>query len=66
MIAANSVLIELLRLIGMVWTEAEKEKGERGAPKVYSDRTMFKVYIVSLLKQLWQSRSLCRYLKGTA
>jgi hypothetical protein len=58
-------LIQLLALIDMVWIEGEPIQGVHGAPKVYSERTMFKVYVVSLLKQLWQRRALWRYLSGT-
>ena len=62
MITADHPLIQLLALIDMVWREAEPGKVKRGAPKVYSEKTMFKVYIVSLLKQLWAHRSVWRYL----
>ncbi len=65
MIAGEQVLIELLALIDWVWVDAEREALKRGAPKVYSERTMFKVYVVSLLKQLWKRRSLWRYLSNT-
>jgi len=64
MITADHPLIQLLALIDMVWIEAEGEEIKRGAPKVYSEQTMFKVYIVSLLKKLWQRRSLWRFLQG--
>ncbi len=36
----------------MVWIEAEPGKKQRGSPKVYSEKALFKVYVVSLLKQL--------------
>jgi len=50
-------LIQLLALIDLVWVESEI-----GTPKVYSEQTMFKIYVVSVLKQLWSRRSLWRYL----
>jgi hypothetical protein len=64
MITVDHPLIQLLALIDMVWIEAEADKVKRGAPKVYSERTIFKVYVVSLLKQLWAHRSLWRYLSS--
>jgi len=65
MITAEQLLIELLGLIEMVWVNAEQHELKRGAPKLYSEQTMFKVYVVSVLKQLWKRRSLWRYLSGT-
>jgi Transposase DDE domain len=65
MIRADHPLIQLLALIDRVWVEAERDELKRGAPKLYSEKTMFKVYVVSLLKKLWQRRSLWRYLSGT-
>jgi hypothetical protein len=62
MITADHPLIQLLALIDMVWIEAEARTVKRGAPKHYSEKTLFKVYLVSLLKQLWAHRSLGRYL----
>jgi hypothetical protein len=50
-------VIQLLALIDLVWVETTL-----GTPKVYSEQTMFKVYVVSVLKQLWSRRSLWRYL----
>src|SRR5260221_2726254 len=64
MITADHPLIQLLALIDMVLIETEKAELRRGAPKYYSEKTMFKVYVVSLLKKLWQRRSLWRFLKG--
>ena len=66
MITADQLLIELLALIDLVWVEAERSELKRGAPKWYSEQTMFKVYVVSVLKQLWRRRSLWRYLSGTS
>jgi hypothetical protein len=43
MITADHALIQWLALIDMVWVEAERDKLKRGAPKVYSEQTMFKV-----------------------
>ena len=59
MITVDHPLIQLLALIDMVWQD-------NGASKlyVYSEQTMFKVYVVSLLKQLWSRRSLWRYLRA--
>ena len=64
MITADHPLIELLALIDVVWIEAEGGQVKRGGPKFYSEKTMFKVYVVSLLKQLWAHRSLWRYLSS--
>jgi hypothetical protein len=64
MITADHPLIQLLALIDMVWIEAEPEQVKRGGPKFYGEKTMFKVYVVSLLKQLWAHRSLWRYLSS--
>jgi hypothetical protein len=60
MITAAHPLIQLLALIDMVWIEAEGGQLKRGGPKFYSERTMFKVYLVSVLKQLWAHRSVWR------
>ena len=57
MITHEHPLIQLLALIDLVWVESEI-----GTPKVYSEQTMFKIYVVSVLKQLWSRRSLWRYL----
>lgn len=65
MITADHPLIQLLALIDMVWVETEPPGLKRGAPKLYSEKVMFKVYVVSLLKKLWARRSLWRYLAGT-
>ena len=64
MITADHPLIELLALIDMVWMEAEGGKARRGVMKFYSEKALFKVYVVSLLKQLWARRSLWRYLSS--
>jgi Transposase DDE domain len=64
MITVDHPLIQLLALIEMVWIEAEPGQVKRGGPKVYSEKTRFKVYLVSLLKQLWAHRSLWRYLSS--
>ena len=64
MITVDHPLIQLLALIDMVWIEAEASQLKRGAPKFYSEKTMFKVYVVSLLKQLWAHRSVWRYLSS--
>ncbi len=63
MITADHPLIQLLALIDMVWVDAEPGQG-KGGPKFYSEKTMFKVYLVSLLKQLWAHRSVWRYLSS--
>lgn len=62
MITADHPLIHLLALIDLVWIEVEPDQVKRGGPKLYSEKTLFKVYLVSLLKQLWAHRSLWRYL----
>lgn len=64
MITAEHPLIHLLALIDLVWIDTEPGQVKRGGPKFYSEKTMFKVYVVSLLKQLWAHRSLWRYLSS--
>lgn len=59
MITAEHPLLQLLALIDMVWQESGASSG-----KVYSKQVMFKVYVVSLVKQLWSRRSVWRYLSG--
>lgn len=61
MITADHPLIQLLALIDMVWIDAEPGQGQRGGPKFYSEKTMFKGYGVRLLKRWWAHRSLWRY-----
>lgn len=61
MVSENHPLIQLLHLVDLVWSEANFQQ-PRGAPKTYSDKVMFKVYLVSLLKKLWERRALWRYL----
>ena len=58
------LLIHLLLLIEMMWAEADAPERGRGVPKTYNEKTMFKVYLVSLVKQLWERRGLWRYLKA--
>lgn len=62
MITKDDRLIQLLAVIDMVWVDGERLTVQRGAPKYYSEQTMFKVYVVSVLKRLWERRSLWRYL----
>jgi hypothetical protein len=64
MITAAHPLIQLLALIDLVWTEAEPGQVKRGGPKFYDEKTIFKVYVVRVLKQLWAHRSLWRYLSS--
>lgn len=64
MITADHPLIQLLALIDLVWVDAAAGQVKRGGPKFYSERAMFKVYVVSVLKQLWAHRSLWRYLSS--
>jgi hypothetical protein len=64
MITVDHPLIQLLALIDMVWVDAEPGQVKRGGPKYYSEKTLFKVYVVSLLKQLWAHRSVWRYLSS--
>jgi len=65
MIPSDQPLLQLLALIDEVWIEPETEQRKQGTPKIYSEKTMFKVYVVSLLKQLWARRSVWRYLTAT-
>jgi hypothetical protein len=60
MITTEYVLIELLALVDTVW----QERGPSSL-REYSEQTMFKVYLVSLVKKLWSRRSMWRYLTGT-
>jgi hypothetical protein len=64
MVSPDHPLIQLLALIDRVWAEPEARRQGRGAPKRYSEKVMFKVCVVSLLKTLWERRSLWRYLKA--
>src|SRR5260221_12325380 len=62
MITADHPLLQLLSVIDMVWIDAEPGQVKRGGPKFYSEKTLFKGYVVSLLKQVWAHRSVWRYL----
>lgn len=64
MVSPDHPLIQLLALIEMVWAEPEAGPRGRGTPKTYSEKVMFKVYVVSLLKTLRERRSLWRFLKA--
>lgn len=64
MVSLDHPLIQLLTLIDLVWVELDEPARGRGAPKLYSEKVMFKLYVVSLLKQLWKRRGLWRYLKA--
>lgn len=66
MITIAHPLIQLLAVIDMVWVERERVGLKRGAPPKYSEKTLFKVYVVSLLKNLWARRSLWRYLSSVS
>ena len=59
MITTEQPLLQLLGLVDVVWQDS--------GPQVttYSEQSMFKVYVVSLVKQLWSRRSVWRYLTGT-
>jgi len=63
MLSEKHPLIQLLQLVDLVWAE-EEVKRKAGAPKVYPAKAMFKVYLVSLMKKLWERRSLWRYLEA--
>lgn len=65
MITTNHPLIQLLTLIDEVWIGDEDKAGRKGSPRLYSEKTMFKVYVVSVLRKLWARRSLWRYLQNT-
>ncbi len=64
MITAEHPLLQLLALIDMAWLETAKAELRRGAPKYYSEKTLFKVYGVSLLKKLWARRALWGFLRS--
>jgi len=66
MVAPDHPLIQLLQLIEMVWVDPEITHCGRGAPKIYSEKVMFKLYLVSLCKKLFARRSLWRYLSANA
>jgi hypothetical protein len=59
MITDDHPLLQLLALIDLVWVEPNSTTA-----KVYSEQTMFKIYVVSVLKHLWSRRSLWRYLSA--
>jgi len=65
MITPDHPLLQLLALIDQIWIEVPLECLKRGAPRWYSEKTMFKVYVVSLLRSLWARRSLWRYLASS-
>src|SRR5450755_1113537 len=56
MITIEHPLLQLLGLVDRVW----QDSGPRVT--IYSEQTMFKVYVVSVVKQLWSRRSVWRYL----
>jgi hypothetical protein len=64
MITRDHPLIHLLRLVDMVWAETDAVIRGRGVPQTYHEKTMFQVYLVSLVKQLWKRRGVWRYLKA--
>jgi len=64
MVSPDHPLMQLLALIETVWAEPEGYGRGRGTPKWYSEKVIFKVYVVSLLKRLWERRSLWRFLKA--
>jgi hypothetical protein len=64
MVTPDHPLIQLLVLVDMVWAEGEPQPRGRGAPKVYSELVVFKMYVVSLVKKRWERRSLWRYLSA--
>ncbi len=53
MITTVYPLSQLLALIDMVWIDAERHGVRRGRPNLYSEKTLFKGNVVSLLKKLW-------------
>jgi hypothetical protein len=62
MVSLDHPLIQLLALIDLVWVESDKPVRGRGAPKLYREKVMFKLYVVSVVKKLWKRRGLWRYL----
>jgi Transposase DDE domain len=60
MITTDHPFIELLALVNMV-----RQDSGPSSLRLYSEQSMFKVYVVSLVKQLWSRRSVWRYLTGT-
>jgi hypothetical protein len=54
-------MLQLLALVDMVWQDSGPS-----SLRVYSEQSMFKVYVVSLVKQLWSRRSVWRYLTEKA
>jgi len=59
MITVDQPVIQLLALIDMVWQDSGPS-----SLRMYSEQAMFKVYVVSVVKQLWSRRSVWRYLTG--
>lgn len=66
MVSPEYPLLQLLALIDMVWKEEASIEQHPGAPKRYSQKTMFKVFVVSLCKKLFFRRGLWRYLQANA
>jgi len=64
MVSPEHPLIQLLKLLDLVWIEPEMTQCRPGAPKTYSEKVMFKVYMVSLCKKLFVRRGLWRYLSA--
>jgi hypothetical protein len=65
MIPVAAKLSELLALLDEVWDEeSEVARQGSGCVVLYSNRVMFKIYVVSVVKKLWARRAVWRYLKG--
>jgi len=62
MIAKADLIVQLLKLVDEVWQSGQVDAHRRGAPKVYSEQSMFKVNLVNVLKHLWSHRSVWRVL----
>lgn len=64
MITEAHQLLQVLRLVDEVWQENEVVTTAQGGEPQYSELSMFKVYVVSVLKKLWSHRSVWRVLQS--
>lgn len=63
MVSETSPLIKLLKLMDEVYDSKEQEEKGRGRPKVYSQLTILKVFVVMMLKKIKSFKGLHRYLE---
>ena len=63
MVSKTSSLIKLLKLMDEVYELEEQEQKGRGRPKIYSQLTILKVFVVMILKKIKSFKGLHRYLE---